>query len=174
MVVFSEVMNGIDLGEDGGDGGIENFVVVVLEDEGEERKRRKLPIVATADLRSGYDSADAGGTLTLTVTGGTFSGSTYSPWKSITFVCQATDHSCILDRGGSRRVVDVFGVPSGTTNLIGLKITRGNSSSGAGIRIDNSDVTITNCLISDNYAGGSVSTRSDVHLNSLLFVRMIN
>ena len=43
---------------------------------------------------------------------------------------------------------------------------------GVGINIENSDVTITNCIISNNAA--NVSLQRDEHLNPLLFVRMIN
>jgi len=112
---------------------------------------------------------------TLTVTPGTFSGSTYTTTKAITVQCQATDYSCILDGEDSRRVIYVRDVSSGTTNFIGLKITRGGGGNwGAGIYIGYSDATITNCIISDNDAGGNVSTCGEVHLNSLLFVRMIN
>ena len=88
------------------------------------------------------------------MTPGKFSGSmstygAYYPKKGITVVCQATDHSCILNGENSRRVVEVDGgVSSGTTNLIGLKIKRGSvAGNGAGIVIVNSDVTITNFLI---------------------------
>ena len=53
---------------------------------------------------------------------------------------------------------------SGTTNLIGIKITRGfgGGNYGPGIYIRNSDATITSCLISDNEAE-TVSTRDDVY-----------
>ena len=122
--------------------------------------------MGTADIASGYDSTSYGGTLT--VTPGTYTGemdtdSSYGAGvyieKALTIECSAADHSCILDGENSRRLVYVSDVPSGTTNLIGLKITRGSDSSyGAGIYIRNSDATITSCLISDNDAGSRVST----------------
>jgi len=148
-----------------------------------EKGHRALPMVVTvgtADIASGYGSTSAGGTLTVTPE--TYTGeiaietsSTYGAGvkitKALTIECSATDHSCILDGEDDHRVVFVYGVSSGTTNLIGLKITRGSIGNyGAGIYIRNSDATITNCLISDNE--GSVSTRGYVHLNSLLFVRV--
>jgi len=79
-----------------------------------------------------------------------------------------------LDGENSRQVVRVDVYPSsGTTNLIGLKITRGSCSGhyckGAGIRV-HSELTITNCLISDNVATDAVSTLDESHMNSLLFV----
>ena len=84
--------------------------------------------------------------------------------KELTIECSASDHSCIQDGENINRVFLVYKVPSGTTNLIGLKITRGNSVNGTGILIIESDVTITRCLISDNNALGIFSYGGGVRI----------
>ena len=117
------------------------------------------------------------GTYTGEMATGSFGGGVQIE-KALTIECFAADHSCILDGENDHRVVMVYFVSSGTTNLIGLKITRGSSNSyGGGMYIRYSDATITSCIISDNDANGdfsTVSTRGEVYLNSLLFVRTIN
>jgi len=90
--------------------------------------------------------------------------------QALTIECSSADNTCIFDCEDDHRVV-VVEVTSGSTNLIGIKITRGSTSgSGAGMWIRNSEATITSCLISDNNAptlSDSVSTSGDLHLNFL-------
>lgn len=133
--------------------------------------RRKLPIVTTANLESGYYSTTEGGTLQLTA--GTYDGEMNEGGsdaagvlieKSITIECAAPNHVCILDGENNRRVVYVA-VGSGDVAFANLKIMRGSGNFGAGIFIASS-VTMTGCIISDNSgSGSSASHGGGVYVN---------
>ena len=58
----------------------------------------------------------------------------------------------ILDGGGIARVVTVENYESVNTGIIGFTICNGFSDDGGGILIENSYLTIKNCIIEDNHA----------------------